>query len=155
MGDVSELRPIPGYDGYLVSSDGRVFSCWTRGAIAGRRENGAMRFGGSRVFVGESLRELARFDRGDVHGDPTGYLSVSLGRGRTRHVHALVALAFYGPAPSEFHEVCHGNGKRDDNRADNLRWDTPKANARDRAMHAGERARAERLRRYLELRSAS
>jgi len=50
-----------------------------------------------------------------------GYLKISLGRGRQRLVHRLVAEAFHGPGPAG-HDVDHLNWDRKDNRAANLRW---------------------------------
>ena len=50
-------------------------------------------------------------------------------------VHTLVCTAFHGEAPSTAHEVCHLNGNRSDNRAENLAWGTREENARDRTVH--------------------
>lgn len=49
-------------------------------------------------------------------------------------VSALVAAAFIGDRPEGF-LVCHNNGKRDDNRVENLRYDTPQGNADDMEKH--------------------
>jgi hypothetical protein len=50
----------------------------------------------------------------------------------SRYVHHLVLEAFVGPRPDGT-ECCHLNDNKDDNRVDNLRWDTRLANMRDRA----------------------
>lgn len=50
------------------------------------------------------------------------------------YVHTAVASAFIGPRPNG-HEICHCNGDPLDNRADNLRYDTPKNNNRDKISH--------------------
>lgn len=50
------------------------------------------------------------------------------------YVHDMVLAAFVGPKPAGL-EVCHWNGIRGDNRLDNLRYDTRKANAQDRERH--------------------
>lgn len=66
-----------------------------------------------------------------------GYKMVSLkcrGEQRTRYVHRLVLEAFVGSAPQGA-QCCHNNGQRGDNRLENLRWDTPSNNARDRWEH--------------------
>lgn len=112
MTTAADVRAIPSAPGYFVSADGRVFS-----EMKGAR------------------RELTRFDRRTRRGQPSGYLSVQLGRGRPAYVHRLVLEAFVGPAPSAEHEGCHGNGDRSDNRIENLRWDTPAGNTVDRYLH--------------------
>jgi len=54
---------------------------------------------------------------------------------RSISVHILVCTAFHGPKPAPYYEVCHLNGNRSDNRAQNLAWGTPGDNARDRTLH--------------------
>ena len=49
-------------------------------------------------------------------------------------VHRLVLMAFIGPEPAGC-ECCHNNGIRDDNRLENLRWDTSAGNQHDRVKH--------------------
>jgi hypothetical protein len=63
------------------------------------------------------------------HPTKKGYLQVPV-CGRKYYVHRLVLLAFVGPCPAGM-QCCHENDKHDDNRLENLRWDTPKANSRD------------------------
>jgi len=53
---------------------------------------------------------------------------------KTMACHALVLEAFVGPCPDGM-ECCHSNGVRDDNRLENLRWDTHKANCLDTIKH--------------------
>jgi hypothetical protein len=53
-----------------------------------------------------------------------------------------VLEAFVGPCP-EGMQACHNNGNRLDNRLENLRWDTPSANQKDR-IHHGTALRGER-----------
>lgn len=63
-----------------------------------------------------------------------GYPVVVLcGRGapKSTMVHRIVAEAFLGPQPHGM-EVDHRNGKRDDNRAVNLRWVTRAENIKNR-----------------------
>lgn len=67
----------------------------------------------------------------------TGYLVVTLRRRGKRFqplIHSLVLEAFVGPRP-EGHQACHNNGKRNDPRLENLRWDTVKGNHADRDRH--------------------
>lgn len=51
-----------------------------------------------------------------------------------KYVHRLVAEAFIGPAPEGF-ICCHNNGDKNDNRVENLRWDTPSGNMADMIAH--------------------
>lgn len=67
----------------------------------------------------------------------SGHIKVSLwrdGRERTVHVHTLVLEAFAGPRPGGLY-ACHNNGDPSDNRAENLRWDTPSSNSYDKRRH--------------------
>jgi len=64
---------------------------------------------------------------------PNGYPTVALGRGKTRTVHSLVALAFLGPAPMM--EVCHKDGDRSNPRLANLRYGTRSSNNKDVLDH--------------------
>ncbi|GAA1645606.1 hypothetical protein GCM10009700_35030 [Brevibacterium sanguinis] len=119
-----EWREIPGYDGwYEASSLGRIRS-WSRG---GRR--------GGRLAEPRPMR---------LTGGKKGYLQVGLkaGPGKvTRYVSHLVAEAFIGPRP-EGTVTCHNNGDNQDNRAVNLRYDTPTGNEADKEQH-GTRLRGE------------
>jgi NUMOD4 motif-containing protein/HNH endonuclease len=62
-----------------------------------------------------------------------GYLTVNI-VGRNRCIHILVLAAFLGPCPPAL-EACHNDGIKTNNRLDNLRWDTRKANAADSHRH--------------------
>lgn len=97
-------KPIPGYPGYEVSNMGRV-----------------------RSFKWNDIRILKP---ASYHG----YLSVLLSnqnKKSLRRIHQLVMLAFVGPCPDGL-EVCHGpDNDRANNRLDNLRYDTHKANIKD------------------------
>jgi hypothetical protein len=59
-------------------------------------------------------------------------------------VHRLVARAFHGEPRPGFDNACHGDGVRDNNRAENLRWDSMKGNHADRARH-GKTVRGSRV----------
>jgi hypothetical protein len=105
-----EWRAVPGYEGlYEVSSFGNVRSLtrgWRNPRLVGRKH-------------------------------PTGYIYLSLTKNgvvRPARAHRLVLLAFIGPCP-EGMEACHNDGVRDNNHFSNLRWDTKKANSRDRFKH--------------------
>lgn len=69
--------------------------------------------------------------------DVSGYLVVNLtlaGKRKQCKVHQLVLLAFVGERPDGMFG-CHGDNDRANNRASNLRWDTPRANQIDRFRH--------------------
>lgn len=117
MNEIEEWRPVRGFDGmYEVSNLGGVRSLpryCSRGV---------------RPVPGRIL------SRSTVTG---GYLAAPLtreGKCSTRLIHQLVLEAFVGPRPPGM-EACHGNGKRDDNRLANLRWDTKAGNHADRYLH--------------------
>jgi hypothetical protein len=74
-----------------------------------------------------------------------GYFNICLRTAGVRNaylVHRLVLLAFRGRPPENF-VACHLNGRRDDNRLENLRWDTQSGNMRDKIAH-GTSAHGER-----------
>ena len=96
------LQPIPGYEGlYMASTDGRVWSC---------RQKKFMK---------------DRYDK-------DGYKKIGIvldGKQKTYQVHQLIAMTFI-PNPFGLTEVNHKNGKRDDNRVENLEWVTHIQNMR-------------------------
>lgn len=129
----SELAAIPGCPGYSASRDGRIFSHWHR-----------VGFGPVVVDMARQPRELRQFDRRTLRGYASPYLSVNLvrdGKRCNRFVHELVLMAWVGERPGSPHEIeaCHGPGGSKDNRVENLRWDTTKANRADQDIHAALR----------------
>lgn len=69
-----------------------------------------------------------------------GYKRVALWVNRTRShraVHQIVLEAFIGPRPKGFC-ACHNDGDKTNNSANNLRWDTHKANCLDKKKHGTE-----------------
>lgn len=68
----------------------------------------------------------------------TGYMGVALckdGKHKTTNVHRIVCLAFHPDGYAPGLQVAHNDGSRDNNRADNLRWDTAHGNSLDRVKH--------------------
>lgn len=63
-----------------------------------------------------------------------GHLVVSLGRGKKYLVHRLVLETFIGPCPKGM-ETCHNNDVPNDNRLENLRWDTHSNNHKDKVKN--------------------
>lgn len=105
-------KPVVGYEGiYEVSDLGRIRSL-ARLDSRGRRRSA-------------KIRALSR--------QKSGHLTVGLcrsGAKKSAGVHRLVLEAFVGPCPPGM-EACHWNDIPDDNRLENLRWDTRSANAAD------------------------
>jgi HNH endonuclease/NUMOD4 motif len=113
-----EWRPIPWSNGiYEASSMGRIrsvkaASTWSRWA----------------------------YHKGQVltpYPSNNGYLGVAIrvdGKDTRKLVHSLVLEAFVGPRPEGF-DACHNNGDKADNRLENLRWDSRKANQADKVRH--------------------
>lgn len=116
-----EWRPVVGYEGmYEVSNQGQVKSL-------------------PRPYPPDPLGRKTRINHGRVMVPHAGgrYVTVKLtrdGAARTKYVHHLVAAAFVGPRPAGM-DVCHNNGQHQDNRAENLRYDTHSANAFDSVRH--------------------
>jgi hypothetical protein len=98
---MAEWRPITGFDGYEVSNEGQV-----------RFIGGWRKFGSSRRLAKPSIRALQQHSN--------GYLQLRILR-KNVFIHRLVAEAFI---PREFGRDCinHKNGRKTDNRADNLEW---------------------------------
>ncbi|HJF12519.1 NUMOD4 motif-containing HNH endonuclease [Corynebacterium falsenii] len=115
--------PVVGYEGlYEVSDQARVRSL-------DRHITDSI--GRTRIFRGRikslKLQRIGRYER----------VVVSLSKGnvcRWFKLHQVVASAFIGPCPDGM-VVCHGNADATDNRASNLRYDTPSANSFDTVRH--------------------
>jgi hypothetical protein len=101
--------PVTGFPAYHISSRGRVAST---------------KWGAPRLVKPTESAD--------------GYQQVTLYRDRLRHthrVHVLVATAFLGRCPVEGYEVRHLNGRKADNRAENLRWGSRSENIHDTVRH--------------------
>lgn len=118
-----QRKQIKGFPGYAIDANGSVWSCWKRVCRKGLR--------GSIAKVGDVWVKRKLWTH------PEGYLLVGLSKNKkqiTKRVNRLVLEAFVGECPRGM-ESCHNNGVRDDNRLENLRWDTTKNNQKDRKMH--------------------
>lgn len=112
-------KAYPGCDLYEISTMGRVRS-------VARHARG--RWGSMRRLAGRDL-SLATANN--------GYLFFGLcenGKQTPCYVHRAVLQTFIGPAQVD-QEACHINGDRQDNRLENLRWDTRSNNAMDKLAH--------------------
>lgn len=113
------IRPIAGFPGYLISNKGDVYSTW--------KQNGRK----PAINTGEIQRKL----KPSIH--KYGHVCARLSKNQTiydKFVHRLALETFVGPCP-EGMETCHNNGDPTDNRIENLRWDTHKANFKDAIQH--------------------
>lgn len=123
-------KPIFAYDGiYEASSLGRI-----------RSVDSVDRLG--RVRHGRILDNARMQKRRSTKGG--NYLRIRLrhgGKTVNRAVHHLVLEAFVGPRPVGMHG-CHRDDDPWNNRVQNLRWDTPSANQRDKIAN-GTIARGE------------
>lgn len=120
-------KPIPGYGGhYEASSLGRVRSL-DRIVMKRDRHTGAeMR----QFYKGKELKQWKGRKKHDHY-----YVRIGLDKRKMNlAVHRAVLLAFIGLPPDGM-EACHNNGISDDNRPENLRWDTHFNNNQDRKKH--------------------
>lgn len=107
-----EWRPVAGFEGiYEVSSSGKVRSL-------------------DRYKQNHSKKQLVKGVELRPHDDTRGYLKVSLSKSgivKSYKIHRLVAEAFI---PNKFNkgDVNHKNGRRKDNRVENLEWCTRSEN---------------------------
>jgi hypothetical protein len=124
------FKAIDGFPGYCVGDDGSVWSRHKRMKRPGHvsRPSRPGHFWG----LSDEWRRLC------PSVNTIGYVRVGLsrdGRRCNRYIHDLVLTAFVGPRPPGA-LACHFPDRdRTNNRASNLRWDTPKANARDAVVH--------------------
>ena len=123
-------KPVSGFPGYEVSSDGRL---WSRLRQISRQNKRTGLLLGAAWKIGPERRELP----GTLSN---GYLRTILYQGGKRvnwFLHVLICEAFHGPRPSPYPawHACHTNGDPLDNRPSNLRWATPKENMADQYIH--------------------
>lgn len=122
-------KPIPGIDGYDVSS---------LGTVASRRAVGSNQYTRKDDLVTRRILKPSP----DEHGYHFYYFRVDGGRKIRRSGHRLVALAFIPPVPDK-DTVNHKNNISSDNRAENLEWVTQAENVRHaadiRVTPSGER----------------
>lgn len=117
------VKPIPGFEGYFISSLGKVYCNLGRGS----RRNGRI------------------VETYEVKGRPTKnyyprvYMrSIVDGKRYDRYVHRLVGEAFVPKPSPECRHVNHRNRRRQDNRMENIEWVTQRQN-NEYAVKVGHR----------------
>lgn len=107
MALTTEIRQVPGYEEYTVSSDGAVYG---------------------------QKGQLLKLD--ETKGGYLRFRPIVNGRMHMMLVHRAVALAFLPPPddPSK-RFVAHGDGNPKNNHVENLRWVTYEENWEDRRRH--------------------
>ena len=102
------MKDIPGYEGrYAVTKDGRIWSYPK--PVTGRAAGGSP----NKMRRGRWLKNIPRY----------GYWAVGLGATNVKLVHRLVAMT-YIDNPDRKPCINHINGKKGDNRVENLEWST-------------------------------
>lgn len=129
MSEHERWLPVVGQEGkYEVSDQGRVRSLDTVQVYSRRDQYSGTMITVERKRLGRVLRPAPKL---------SGHVSVVLGRGNSRLVHALVLAAFVGPRP-EGMESLHRNGNPADNRLENLRYGTRSENLLDAVEHGAK-----------------
>lgn len=124
---------VIGFEGfYEVSDSGRVRS--KERLVSAINRWGQLR---ERKYPAKELKAYVNKQRGGYR-----YVNLNCNGQHMRRIAVLVAEAFIGARP-EGMVVCHCNGIPTDDRALNLRYDTPKANSADQLAH-GTRLRGSR-----------
>lgn len=115
--------PIPGFDGYEITRDGRVRS-WRRRERTWRGYHPPRR--------DEPVEMTHQIS---AYGYPMLVLRLPNGTPTSRTIHRLLALAFLPPPMPGQTDVCHNDGNPMNYSLDNLRWDTHQANQMDMRKH--------------------
>ena len=122
---VEQWKPVVGCEGlYEVSSQGQVKSldriCLDKNGLA-------------KKFKGRTLSIVIKKNKYGCYAVVRLPVKGQF-KANNRYVAHLVLEAFVGPRPIKA-ECCHCDGNSLNNNADNLRWDTPKENSRDKYEH--------------------
>ena len=108
-----DLKNIPGFSKYLISSDGRI---WSKSRIVNSWHGGRKKKG---LWLKQKIGN-------------NGYLRVELindeGDYKFLSVHRIVLMA-WNRMPKEKEHCDHINNDRQDNRIENLRWTSPLENS--------------------------
>ena len=113
------MKTISDFPNYAATKDGKI---WSKSRITRHKHR----------WRGHWLKPSS---------DTWGRLRVTLcddNQKTKKLIHQIVLETYVGPCPIGM-EACHNNGVRTDNRLENLRWDTRKANHADAIKHGTHR----------------
>lgn len=135
---------IPDFPGYKADTRGNIWSCWKTRPLFKVGKRG---YFNTVSYMSTKWRILKG-------GRVFGYKVVVLSRNKqlySKRVHRLILETFVGECPKGM-EACHNNGIRNDNRLENLRWDTVKNNEADKRLHGtmleGEKCHFSKLNKF-------
>jgi hypothetical protein len=132
-----EYKEIPSFPGYADGSDGSIWSSWKRFHRPKKTMVGMGKGSGTYYAITDEWSQLytRRINNNYV------YVVLSKGGKRvSRQVHRLVLEAFVGPCPAGM-EACHfPDADKSNNKLDNLRWDTKRANGLDSLIQGRNKA---------------
>ncbi len=127
-GLIERWREVVRYEGfYRVSDKGRVKSLAREVFTVDKKGRERTRISPGKMLKQHPINNI------------TDHLKVGLcknGKTEEIQVHRLVLEAFIGPCPTGM-ESCHNNDQADDNRVNNLRWDTRSNNTFDKYKNKG------------------
>ena len=121
---MGESRPVPGFAGYLATSEGEILSKKTGRPL---RTQAHYRTGHLRVrLYSDRVKPVVRALKG----------SLIVSRHADVYVHVAVCMAWHGPKPFEGACVLHWDDDPLNNAPSNLRWGTHKENSADRLRNS-------------------
>lgn len=116
--NAKKWKAIPGFSGYEISNQGQVRSYWKQTAFASSWE------------IGDRPSRILKTVPSGSRKEYRAIILCRNGQQFRRRIARLVALAFLGPCPEGL-EVCHNDGNPQNDRLNNLRYDTHKSNMED------------------------
>jgi hypothetical protein len=108
------MKPIPNYEGYFATEDGRIYSVRGNHGTAPLKE----------IYQGTNIKTDYKFVIFWYNNRPS-----------TKSVHRLVAMAFLGKPSNKNLEIRHLDGNRHNNNVSNLLWGSRKENCQDTIRH--------------------
>lgn len=120
MKDIIIFKKVPGYKKY--------YECSNMGTVRSFDRKVKTRNNKFTIRKGKTLKP-------QYHKDGSLYIFLwKQGKRKMFKIHRLVLLTFVGPCPKGM-ECCHNDGNSRNNKLENLRWDTPSNNQKDRIKH--------------------